>query len=246
MKNKVMKIVEALQGAGCCSVLTGAGVSTLSGIPDFRSEHGLYSDSRYSKLFDRDQFNTHPDRFYTLSAPLLYSEIAREPSIVHRVIAGLERKGLIRGVITQNIDMLHQGAGSQQVLALHGSLENHTCLQCGARFSFRYVQNILAAGEMVRCISCGGLIKPDIVFFGDSLPAAAWDAAFRLAAASDLMLVLGTSLTVYPAASLPECVLDNGGEIIIVNRDPTHLAARARLVLGDLGEVFAELGQRIL
>lgn len=235
-----MTLSELLAGARHAVALTGAGISTLSGIPDFRSPSGLYhrSDIDAGKLFDIDYFLQDQKYFYHHSKDFLYNLDEKEPNLVHTALARLERKGIIHAVITQNIDLLHQKAGSQKVLELHGSPKQHRCLNCGKTWNFESIATIVHAGEIPHCDVCGGIVKPDVVFFGESLPVDALTEAEREARAADLMLVLGTSLTVYPAAALPEITLRCGGKVAIINRDPTHLDGAASWVARDLATEF--------
>lgn len=232
---------NAIRQARHCVALTGAGVSTLSGIPDFRGKGGLYSrtDLDAERLFDIDAFRRDSSYYYKHARHFIYDLAAREPSLVHLALARLEAEGQLKAVITQNIDLLHQKAGSTGVLELHGSPSLHHCLDCGRAEGFDQVVARLQTTTTPHCTACGGPLKPDIVFFGEQLPQAVLAEANSHAQRADLMLVLGTSLTVYPAALLPETTLRAGGRLIIVNADPTPLDARADLVLRDLAEAFA-------
>lgn len=234
-------IYDMICAAKHCVVLTGAGVSTLSGIPDFRSKKGgLYnrSDMDASKLFDYEYFRKDPAYYYNHARDLIYDLEHRQPSLVHLVLAGLEQAGHVKAIITQNIDMLHQKAGSQAVFEVHGSPKDHYCLDCRASSSFADIVESLARGPVPLCTLCGGVIKPGIVFFGESLPEDVIMAAEEHAAKADLMLVLGSSLTVYPAAQLPVITLGSGGDIVIVNAEPTSLDPRAKQCYRDLVAVF--------
>ncbi len=238
-----MTLTELLSQAKHAVVLTGAGISTLSGIPDFRGAGGLYTrtDIDANKLFDLDYFMKDQRYYYAHSRDFLYNLDEKEPNIVHRTLARLEEKGVIHAVITQNIDLLHQKAGSRKVLELHGSPLLHHCLRCGRSWSFEEMAPRVRAGEIPVCDKCGGIVKPDIVFFGEGLPEYALTEAEREARAADLMLVLGTSLTVYPAAAVPEITLRSGGKVAIINRDPTHLDRYACWLGRDLKKEMEEL-----
>ncbi len=238
-----MTLTELLSQSRHAVVLTGAGISTLSGIPDFRSPSGLYhrSDIDAGKLFDIDYFMRDQKYFYHHSKDFLYNLDEKEPNIVHKTLARLEAHGIIHAVITQNIDLLHQKAGSRKVLELHGSPLHHHCLNCGTQWDFESIARIVRTGKIPRCDACGGIVKPDVVFFGESLPVDALNEAEREARIADLMLILGTSLTVYPAAALPEITLRYGGKIAIINRDATHLDDAAVWLSHDLATEFAAL-----
>lgn len=218
-------LVAILRQANHAVALTGAGISTLSGIPDFRGPQGLYkrSDIDANRLFDTHEFRRDPTYYYRNAADFLYDLDDIQPGVVHRVLARLEEQGIIKAVITQNIDMLHQKAGSVRVLELHGSPQWHHCLQCCAAYPFADVAPAVLAGDIPYCASCGGSVKPDIVFFGDMLPSDTLDQAEDEALRADVLLILGTSLTVYPAAAIPEIAMRHGCKLAMVNASPTHL-----------------------
>lgn len=236
-------LLDLILQAKHCVALTGAGISTLSGIPDFRGVGGLYNrtDIDASKLFDINYFLRDPSYYYKHSKDFLYSLDDKSPSLVHECLAGLENKGLLKAVITQNVDLLHQRAGSQVVFELHGSPRRHRCLDCGEEYGFTEIARRVNEGEVPFCGLCGGTIKPDIVFFGEMLPSYDLENASRQARQADLMLVLGTSLTVYPAAALPEETLAGRGKLAIVNAGPTHMDKRAIWRGTDLSAVFAPI-----
>jgi NAD-dependent deacetylase len=225
-----------------CVALTGAGVSTLSGIRDFRGKDGLYNDMDAEKIFDIDYFQQDPSFYYRSAASFIYNIDEKEPSVVHTCLGELERRGFLKALITQNIDLLHQKGGSRRVIEVHGSPRVHYCLRCpGIRMDFEEAAAIVRAGELPRCPACGGVLKPAITFFGESLPIEALREAVEEAQSADLMLVLGTSLTVNPAASLPRYTLRNGGGIVIVNNMPPPLDSQAGRRFEDLGEIFERI-----
>lgn len=224
-----------------CVAFTGAGVSTLSGIRDFRGKNGLYKTTDAEKIFDIDVFRRDPSFYYLSTRDFIYGLDDKEPSVVHKVLAHMEQIGLLSSIITQNIDLLHQKAGSSRVIEVHGSPSLHRCPHCGTTMTFAEVAKIVRANGLPSCDSCGAILKPDITFFGENLPEAALREAKSEARAADLMIILGSSLLVYPAAALPEYVLDHGGKLVIVNDMATHLDAAASLRFGDLGAVFDAL-----
>ncbi len=239
---KIAALYDLVRQAKRCVALTGAGVSTLSGIRDFRGKDGLYNDMDAEKLFDIDYFVRDPSFYYERAGSFIYNLNEKEPSIVHEVLAKMERRGILKALITQNIDLLHRKGGSENVIEIHGSPSIHYCLRCpGIRMSFDEAAAVVRSGGMPKCEHCGGVLKPAITFFGESLPASALRAAVNEAQEADVMLVLGTSLTVQPAASLPEHTLRSGGQVVIVNNMPTHLDRRAAMCFDDLGEVFEGL-----
>jgi len=224
-----------------CVAFTGAGVSTLSGIRDFRGKNGLYKTVDAERMFDIEVFRRDPSVYYGMARDFIYNLDKKEPSVVHRVLAKLEARGFLKAVITQNIDLLHQKAGSMRVLEIHGSPALHRCPSCGKTALFAETAKTVREGGIPRCPACGDAMKPDIVFFGEALPERVFSEAVREARMADLMLVLGSSLVVYPAAGIPELTVESGGTLAIVNDQPTALDGRARLRFDDLGSVFAAL-----
>ncbi|MFD0715011.1 NAD-dependent protein deacylase [Paenibacillus sp. GCM10027626] len=220
----------------------GAGTSTESGIPDFRSADGLYhagSGQQYApeQILSRDFFMSHMAAFYTFyKTKMLYPEA--KPNRAHLALAELERRGQLRGIVTQNIDGLHQLAGSRNVLELHGSVLRNYCMSCKAEYPLETI--MASADDIPRCEKCQGFIKPDVVLYQESLDMEVLEQAASLITQADVLIVAGTSLTVQPAAGLVR--LYEGNRLIIINRDPTpmdHLA-NARLG-GNIGDVLHEL-----
>ena len=232
------RIIEALKKAKHVGCLTGAGVSTLCGIPDFRGPQGLYKQKDAERIFDIDWFDRDPSIYYNGCAELVYGLDKFQPGAVHKALKHLEDLGLLKGIATQNIDMLHQKAGSSNVHEVHGSPILHHCRRCGNEKTFDEILAMLKGGGVPKC-KCGGTYKPDITFFGESLPEEAFASAQSLAIRSDVFLVLGTSLTVFPAAGLPRLTLQAGGKVFIVNAQSTPLDEYAAGVSRDLAE-FAE------
>lgn len=232
------ELIEAIRGAKCVGCLTGAGVSTLCGIPDFRGPQGLYKQPNAERIFDIDWFDRDPSVYYNGCAELVYGLDKFQPGPVHLALKHLEDKGKLAGIATQNIDMLHQKAGSSNVYEVHGSPILHHCRRCGDEKTFEEIMAMLKGGGIPKC-TCGGAYKPDITFFGESLPEEAFRSAQELAIRSDVFLVLGTSLTVFPAAGLPRLTLQAGGKVFIVNGQRTDLDDYAAGVCRDLAE-FAE------
>ena len=244
------KLIEAISNAKHVGCLTGAGVSTLCGIPDFRGPQGLYKQKDAERIFDIDWFDRDPSIYYNGCAELVYGLDKFQPGLVHKALKHLEDLGVLKGIATQNIDMLHQKSGSSNVYEVHGSPILHHCRSCGDQKTFAEILAMMRkqSGEADSCplvgespfqiprCRCGGVYKPDITFFGESLPGAAFAAAQSLAIRSDVFLVLGTSLTVFPAAGLPRLTLQAGGKVFIVNAQPTSLDEYAAGVFRDLSE----------
>jgi NAD-dependent deacetylase len=223
-----------------CIALTGAGISTESGIPDFRSPTGIWAQFDPLEYATLGAFTSDPEKVWRFYAPRFSMLTEAEPNAAHRALAELERRGLLRGIVTQNIDLLHNRAGSREVVEVHGSISNSTCLSCGARYPLDDVLRLLEDGAGApRCTNCDQVIKPDVVFFDEQLPEPAIDRAYELAGAARLLLVIGSSLEVWPVAELPLVTLRAGGKLAIVNEGPTSVDARATLRLsGRAGAVL--------
>jgi NAD-dependent deacetylase len=224
-------------------VLTGAGISTESGIPDFRSPGGVWSKYR-TVYFDEFLASPAARHEYWRQKSEAHRDFGRaEPNAGHHVLAEWEKSGRIRGVITQNIDELHQRAGSQAVLELHGTARRAACLDCNARFDIEpFVAKFLADDRVPDCPDCNGRLKHATISFGQSLPADVLMEATRWSHAADLMLAVGSSLVVTPAADLPRVAKKHGARLVIVNRDPTPLDSIADATLcGSIGEVLTAI-----
>ena len=232
------RFVRLVSESGNIVFFGGAGVSTESGIPDFRSVDGLYSqkyDYPPEQMLSHSFFMAHPDEFYRFYRDKLIVRGVK-PNITHIKLAGLERAGKLRAVITQNIDGLHQAAGSKNVLELHGSTKRCYCMRCGRR----YGEEALSESEGVPRCECGGIIRPDIVLYEGGLGTALLTSAVRYIRDADMLIVGGTSLAVYPAAGLIDYY--RGHKLVLINRDATPLDGRADLVLRQpLGSVFAKI-----
>jgi NAD-dependent protein deacetylase/lipoamidase len=227
-----------------CVVLTGAGISTESGIPDFRSPDGIWAKYDPMEYATIAAFRTDPVKvweFYALRFELLTTA---EPNAGHLALAELERRGLVAAVVTQNVDGLHVRAGSRAVVEVHGSIRSASCLDCGERVPLEDVVAALQDAPAPPCPRCGAVLKPDVVMFGELLPAAAIDRATELARQAGLLLVVGSSLEVHPVAGLPVETVSAGGQLAIVNRGPTpfdHLASVR--IDGGAGETLSALAE---
>jgi NAD-dependent deacetylase len=236
-------LASRLRGARHAVVLTGAGVSTASGIPDFRGDHGLWSRADAARVASIDGFRADPHGFYAFWKEKLALIGDARPNLAHVVIARLEARSLVHTVVTQNVDGLHQAAGSRDVLEVHGRFGVARCLSCGRRYETRAFVESLAPGEEPRCEVCPGLVKPDVVLFGEPLDPD-FDAATKAAAACDLLVVVGTSLEVAPVSDLVPLALSHGAALVIVNRDATSYDDEAALVLGgDLASHMRALAE---
>jgi len=235
-----LRLAELVRGSKCTVALTGAGVSVPSGIPDFRTPAtGLWANVDPMEVAHIDVFERDPARFWSYYRPRFQSLGDKRPNAAHEALAELERSGLLEGVITQNIDCLHRKAGSENVVEVHGSIEASSCRACAASYGIEEVEALFNGDGVAICAACGGPVKPDVVLFGEMLPEGAMQRAQALAAEADLMLCVGSSLVVHPAAALPELTLANGGALAIVTQGPTPYDEAAALKLS--GEVDAEL-----
>ena len=242
----VARLAELLRSHGPCVVLTGAGVSTESGIPDFRSPTGIWAEFDPLEYASLAAFRSDPEKVWRFYAPRFGMLTSAEPNAAHRALAELERRGFVRAVVTQNIDLLHERAGSRAVVEVHGSIRTSSCLRCGSSYALDVVIGLVEADGAPRCGDCGAVLKPDVVFFGELLPTAATDRAYELARTTRLQLVVGSALEVYPVAELPLETLRAGGMLAIVNRGPTALDSRADVRLdGPAGELLSALVEEL-
>jgi NAD-dependent deacetylase len=225
-----------------CVALTGAGVSTESGIPDFRSPEGIWTEFDPLEYGSLQAFRRDPEKVWRFYAPRYVTLTEAEPNAAHLALAELEQLGLLRAVITQNIDQLHERAGTRELVEVHGSIRTSTCPGCRARYELTEVLALLDGTDAPRCVACGAVLKPDVVFFGELLPVAEIDRAFALAREAGLLLVIGSTLEVHPVAGLPLETLDAGGAVAIVNRGPTALDDRAEVrIEGSAGDILGRL-----
>jgi len=240
MNDKIQKLSAMVDFAQSIAVITGAGISTASGIPDFRSAGGLYADQRNINVFDLDAFHRDPSIFYNFAREFYPKVRNAKPNAAHLKLAQWSRAGEDITVITQNVDDYHQRAGSSPIYTVHGSFLTSSCIACGKNTKTEKLFPLIEKGEIPHC-ACGGIFKPDITFFGEMLPEYDWNAAIEAISKADLLLVIGTSLSVFPAANLPNyCSLNT--PTVIINRDPTPLDDKATLVFHeDICEVMKVL-----
>jgi NAD-dependent deacetylase len=222
-----------------CVVLTGAGISTESGIPDFRSPTGIWAQYDPMEYATIDAFLADPEKVWDFYSKRLAVFAEAEPNDGHRALAELEERGWVEAVVTQNIDRLHERAGTRELVEVHGSIRTSSCLDCGTVVPFDEVRRLL---PVPACPVCGRILKPDVVMFGELLPVAAIERATELASQAVLLLVVGSSLEVYPVAGLPEETLARGGALAIVNRGGTPYDRRATLTVdAGAGETLRAL-----
>jgi NAD-dependent deacetylase len=236
----VERLAELLEAASSAVALTGAGVSVPSGIPDFRTpETGLWAKVDPMEVAHIDVFERDPERFWSYYRPRFQTLGDKEPNRAHAALAELERRGLIEGVITQNIDCLHRAAGSENVIEVHGSIETSSCSRCATVFELEEMDDLFDGRGVAICSSCGGAVKPDVVLFGEMLAESTMARATELAERADLMLCVGSSLAVHPVAGLPQLTLGRGGSVAILTKGKTPYDEDAELKLA--GEVDEEL-----
>jgi len=236
----VQRLAELIRQSRGTVALTGAGISVPSGIPDFRTpETGLWANVDPMEVAHIDVFERDPARFWSYYRPRFQSLGDKQPNPAHEALAELERRGLLEGVITQNIDCLHRKAGSGTVVEVHGTIETLSCRDCAASYAIDEVERLFDADGVAICATCAGPVKPNVVLFGEMLPVTAMARAQELAERAELMLCIGSSLAVYPVAGLPQLTLENGGRLAIVTKGPTPYDADSTLKLD--GEVEAEL-----
>lgn len=236
--DKIKQLKELIAESKYIVFLGGAGVSTESGIPDFRSGAGIYNTESGTKyrpidIIAHDFFMEHPEDFYDFyKRKLIYPDA--KPNKAHKALARLERQGKLKAIITQNIDNLHQEAGSKCVIELHGSVYRNYCMDCGKKFNTEYI----ASQEGVpHCDKCGGIVRPDIVLYEENLEHENVDNAIKAVKKCDLMIIAGTSLTVYPAATFAQFLKHN--RIVIINKSSTYMDLKALLTIHDnVGEVL--------
>lgn len=232
--NAIVELAEALARAKHAVVLTGAGASTDSGLPDFRSREGLWQNVDPMKMASMTALTRTPVEFYQFYRQRLARLWGAEPSAVHHALAALQRAGMVKSLITQNVDGLHQAAGSTGVIEVHGSLRECVCLTCEHRFPSRLIDvEVTRPEEAPHCPECGGVLKPGVILFEEALPADAIEAALEATYQADLFVVIGSSLEVGPVNQLPAIAVADGADLAILNLSPTHLDEKARWLIRE-------------
>jgi NAD-dependent deacetylase len=246
MSREALKLAALIREAQPCVVLTGAGVSTESGIPDFRSRTGLWAEYDPMEYATISAFRRDPVKVWDFYAQRCDVLARAEPNPAHHALAALEHAGLVEALVTQNIDMLHERAGSRDVVEVHGSIRTSSCLGCGERVALERVLELLRDAPAPACPRCGRILKPDVVMFGELLPPDTIDRAFELARRAALLLVVGSSLEVHPVAGLPQETLEAGGRLAIVNRGSTPYDGDATIALdGAAGSTLAAVAGQL-
>jgi NAD-dependent deacetylase len=235
------RVADLLRSADRAVALTGAGISVPSGIPDFRSPGtGLWQNVDPMEVAHIDAWRRDPDRFWSFYSQRFATLVDKQPNEAHLALAELERRGLIRGVITQNIDRLHRLAGTERLIEVHGSIDWSVCMRCRGRFRLEQVIGLIAQEDGApHCPACVEPLKPDVVLFGELLPERALAEAQELAMSADLMLCVGSSLEVYPVAGLPAMTRGGGGRLVVITQSETPYDRDAEAKLD--GDVVEEL-----
>ncbi len=235
MDQNILAAARLIREAGCAVALTGAGISTPSGIPDFRSPNsGLWDQVHAADVASLSSFRADPRVFYEWIRPLARLILAAQPNPAHHALSRLEQSGWVQAIITQNIDGLHTRAGSKGVIEVHGNLREATCIRCFEVFETKpFIRPFLDTGQIPRCPSCGGVLKPNVILFGEQLPVRELTAAHRTAARCNAMLIAGSSLEVAPACDLPIEARRRGASVIIVNLEKTPVDNLAQIVIHE-------------
>jgi len=248
VSTEAQRVADLLRESERAVVLTGAGISVPSGIPDFRSPGtGLWENVDPMEVAHIDAWRRDPDRFWNFYSQRFVSLIDKRPNEAHLALAELERRGLVRAVITQNIDRLHRLAGSERLIEVHGSIDRSVCMECGGKVSLDHVVKLLEADDGAPlCEACVAPLKPDVVLFGELLSERALSEAQQLAMDADLMICVGSSLEVYPVAGLPAMTHGAGGRLVLITQGPTPYDSDAEVkldgdVVGELNAVLAAL-----
>ncbi|MHA2245807.1 MAG: SIR2 family NAD-dependent protein deacylase [Candidatus Hodarchaeales archaeon] len=239
-EDKIKQAAELIKNSNYIVAFTGAGISVESGIPDFRSPGGLWEKYNPTEYASYSNFLSHPEKYWTMHMELREMVLDAQPNSAHNALATLEHEyGKLKTVITQNVDFLHSRAGNTKVLEIHGTTQTSRCLDCEKTFHFTEVEEMLDQGLLPpRCPKCNGLIKTNTVLFGEQLPYDVLEQSRNEIIAADLLIVIGSSLTVYPAASLPSIAVQNGSGLIIVNREITPLDTYADVVIRGMAGII--------
>ncbi len=248
-RNALASVADAIHGASSVVAMTGAGVSTASGIPDFRSEDGIWT--KYDPNdFHISRFRSDPGEFWRERVEMVEDVFGGDvrPNAAHEALTALEAEGYLETLITQNVDGLHQAAGSEDPIEIHGNGQRVVCTDCDRRFEVDPVMEQVKGGETPpTCKHCDGILKPDVILFGEQLPKNDLLRAQKASKDADVFLAIGSSLTVEPAASLPRYAVDRDGTLCIVNLDPTDLSDRAEYDFrADVTEFLPALAEHVI
>ncbi len=242
--DKIRQAAELIKNSKYIIAFTGAGISVESGIPDFRSPGGLWDRFNPMEYAEYSAFLTHPEKYWTMHKELREIVINAQPNPAHEALATLEHEyDKLKAIVTQNVDFLHSRAGNTKVLEIHGSSQTSRCLSCSKEFYYTEVEEFLDEGQLPpRCPECDGLIKTNTVLFGEQLPYNVVEQARVEIVAADLLIVIGSSLTVYPAAALPSLAVQTGTRLLIVNKEFTPMDIYADVAIrGMAGEIMSKI-----
>jgi len=245
----IEKAADLILSSNHAVALTGAGISTPSGIPDFRSTgNGLWHKYNPMEVASLTIFRLKPDRFFEWFRPLAELILFAEPNAAHVALSELENLGYLKTIITQNIDGLHQKAGSSSVLEVHGTLNTLTCASCYTQFKVKeFITPYIHEGKIPHCKNCGGILKPDAILFEEQLPKKTWLQVEKEINSCDLLLVLGSSLEVLPVARLPYQAVNKGAKLVIINNQETYMDIKANVVLHqDVADALPAIMERII
>lgn len=242
--NKTAVVAEWIRQAKNTVVFTGAGISTPSGIPDFRSEDsGLWENVNPEKVASIYGFRKDPQAFFDWVRPLAQKTLDAQPNVAHLALAKLEKTNKLKTIITQNIDMLHTRAGNESVFELHGHMRVATCINCFTEYDgVPIIEQVLQDGVVPRCPDCNGVLKPNVILFGEQLPYDQMMGAKKAARDADLFIIIGSSLEVAPASDIPLIAKRNGSKLVIINLEPTILDRFADVVIiGDAADILPKV-----
>ena len=250
ISNQVNLASQLISESSYCVALTGAGISTPSGIPDFRSQgSGIWTKYSPMEVASLSAFQNNPDRFYDWLRPFVKKILTAEPNPAHYSLAELEKANILQSVVTQNIDALHQKAGSKKVIEIHGTYQTLSCLVCNTQVNTdqELLDLYLEHNGIPSCQKCGNPLKPDIILYEELLPVDKWNQARDEIRQCDLLLVLGSSLTVTPGSELPSAALSSGADVIIINRTSTHIDGHVTAAIpGDLENLLPIITDKVL
>lgn len=239
-EEKIEQAAKFIKKSNYIVAFTGAGISVESGIPDFRSPGGLWEKYDPNEYATYSTFLTHPDKYWIMHKELRDMIIDAQPNPAHIALAELELEyGKLKAVITQNVDFLHSRAGNTRVLEIHGTTQTSRCLNCSKGFHYTEVETFLDQGQLPpRCPQCGGLIKTNTILFGEQMPYDIMEEAREEVVAADLLFIIGSSLTVYPAAALPSLAVQAGKRILIVNKEFTPMDTYANIAIRGMAGII--------
>jgi len=242
MDNNLLKLKELIENSKALYSITGAGISTNAGLPDFRGPKGIYKQKNIDpdKIFDINYFLMNPEYFYNFIKDFIQFLDKIEPTFTHKFLFKLEKLNKLKGLITQNIDTLHERAGNKNIITIHGSISNWLCIECFKNYNLKEIKNKFFNEKIPKCDLCDGLIRPDIVFYSESVKN--YDLAVKWVSNADLLLVIGTSLKVFPASYLPSMAK---GKVVIINKGEIFISHLNNYIFinEDIDEFFKKLDE---